>query len=200
MRGACSGMLRRYSRKRGRIGSTMRECAAVVIGMRRASTPFSSRRRARSSRAAAGPETTVTSAETLPGARTGSVAQRADIAQTDAFAATAAAFTDAGETQTTGAECVTDFIDHFLFHIPYPRMVEYASAAIFKHDWFGCRKGHDVLERTVRIALCEQGSGCKQREGGACEGCVEGLDLGPGLAGIDGPDDEALLRQAGVGT
>ena len=41
-------------------------------------------------------------------------------------------------------ECVTDFIDHFLFHIPYPRMVEYASAAIFKHDWFGCRKGHDV--------------------------------------------------------
>ena len=32
-------------------------------------------------------------------------------------------------------ECVTDFVDHLLFHIPYPRMVEYASAAIFRHDW-----------------------------------------------------------------
>ncbi|MCX6678245.1 MAG: nucleoid-structuring protein H-NS [Methanothrix sp.] len=32
-------------------------------------------------------------------------------------------------------ECITDFIDHLLFHIPYPRMVEYASAAILRHDW-----------------------------------------------------------------
>ena len=32
-------------------------------------------------------------------------------------------------------ECVTDFVDHLLFHIPYPRMVEYASAAVFRHDW-----------------------------------------------------------------
>jgi hydroxymethylglutaryl-CoA synthase len=32
-------------------------------------------------------------------------------------------------------QCVTDFIDHQLFHIPYPRMVEYASAAVFRHDW-----------------------------------------------------------------
>jgi hydroxymethylglutaryl-CoA synthase len=32
-------------------------------------------------------------------------------------------------------ECITDYIDHLLFHIPYPRMVEYASAAIFRHDW-----------------------------------------------------------------
>ena len=41
-------------------------------------------------------------------------------------------------------ECVTDFIDHFLFHIPYPRMVEYASAAVFRHDWLGCQKRQDV--------------------------------------------------------
>jgi hydroxymethylglutaryl-CoA synthase len=34
-------------------------------------------------------------------------------------------------------KCVTDYIDHILFHIPYPRMVEYASAAIFRHDWKG---------------------------------------------------------------
>ena len=32
-------------------------------------------------------------------------------------------------------QCVTDFIDHLLFHIPYPRMIEYASAALFRHDW-----------------------------------------------------------------
>ena len=32
-------------------------------------------------------------------------------------------------------QCVTDFIDHLLFHIPYPRMIEYASAAVFRHDW-----------------------------------------------------------------
>ena len=39
-------------------------------------------------------------------------------------------------TITPGAgECVTDFMDHLLFHIPYPRMVEYASAAILRHDW-----------------------------------------------------------------
>ncbi len=40
-------------------------------------------------------------------------------------------------------EHVTDFMDHLLFHIPYPRMVEYASAAIFRHDW---RKGSRSAE------------------------------------------------------
>ena len=44
-------------------------------------------------------------------------------------------------------ECVTDFIDHFLFHIPYPRMVEYASAAVLQarlarlSKTEGCREG-----------------------------------------------------------
>jgi hydroxymethylglutaryl-CoA synthase len=41
-------------------------------------------------------------------------------------------------------ECVTDFVDHLLFHIPYPRMVEYASAAIFRHDWKSSRKWKDI--------------------------------------------------------
>ncbi|NTV27673.1 MAG: nucleoid-structuring protein H-NS, partial [Methanothrix sp.] len=45
-------------------------------------------------------------------------------------------------------ECVTDFIDHFLFHIPYPRMVEYASAAVLRHDWLNCQKRNDV-EREI---------------------------------------------------
>ncbi|MFB3763933.1 MAG: hydroxymethylglutaryl-CoA synthase family protein [Methanotrichaceae archaeon] len=32
-------------------------------------------------------------------------------------------------------ECATDHIEHLLFHIPYPRMVEYASSAIFRREW-----------------------------------------------------------------
>lgn len=32
-------------------------------------------------------------------------------------------------------EGITDHISHMLFHIPYPRMVEYAASAIFRHDW-----------------------------------------------------------------
>lgn len=43
-------------------------------------------------------------------------------------------------------ECVTDFLDHILFHIPYPRMVEYASAAVFRHDWKRCARSRKVEE------------------------------------------------------
>ncbi|MDD4651754.1 MAG: hydroxymethylglutaryl-CoA synthase [Methanothrix sp.] len=41
-------------------------------------------------------------------------------------------------------ESVTDFADHLLFHIPYPRMVEYASAAIFRHDWRESRRSTGI--------------------------------------------------------
>jgi hydroxymethylglutaryl-CoA synthase len=40
-----------------------------------------------------------------------------------------------GIIRTSSDQAVTDFFDHLLFHIPYPRMIEYASAAIFRHDW-----------------------------------------------------------------
>jgi len=43
-------------------------------------------------------------------------------------------------------QCVTDFLDHILFHIPYPRMVEYASAAVFRHDWKSCQRSRMVEE------------------------------------------------------
>ena len=43
-------------------------------------------------------------------------------------------------------QCVTDFLDHILFHIPYPRMVEYASAAVFRHDWKSCQRSRRVEE------------------------------------------------------
>jgi hydroxymethylglutaryl-CoA synthase len=34
-------------------------------------------------------------------------------------------------------ECATDFMTHLLFHIPFPRMVEYASAAVYRQEWRG---------------------------------------------------------------
>ncbi|MGB7571450.1 MAG: hydroxymethylglutaryl-CoA synthase [Methanothrix sp.] len=43
-------------------------------------------------------------------------------------------------------QCVTDYLDHILFHIPYPRMVEYASAAVFRHDWKNCQRSQRVEE------------------------------------------------------
>lgn len=41
-------------------------------------------------------------------------------------------------------ECTTDFVDYLLFHIPYPRMTEYASAAIFRQDWKNSNHWRDV--------------------------------------------------------
>ena len=41
-------------------------------------------------------------------------------------------------------ECVTDYINHMIFHIPYPKMVEYAAVAIFKHDWRGRSRWKEI--------------------------------------------------------
>lgn len=41
-------------------------------------------------------------------------------------------------------ECATDHIEHLLFHIPYPKIIEYAAAAIFKHEWRHLPRWHDV--------------------------------------------------------
>jgi len=41
-------------------------------------------------------------------------------------------------------ECATDHISHLLFHIPYPRMVEYAAAAIFRREWRHLPRWHQV--------------------------------------------------------
>jgi hydroxymethylglutaryl-CoA synthase len=61
----------------------------------------------------------------------------------DSFAARAAR---KGLIVPAPGECVTDSLDHILFHIPYPRMVEYASAAVFRHDWKSCRRSRRVEE------------------------------------------------------
>lgn len=43
-------------------------------------------------------------------------------------------------------ECATDHIEHLLFHIPYPRMVEYAAAAIFRREWRNLSRWHEIEE------------------------------------------------------
>lgn len=40
-----------------------------------------------------------------------------------------------GAVKLENGECLTDHISHLLFHIPYPRMAEYASASIFRQEW-----------------------------------------------------------------
>ena len=67
-------------------------------------------------------------------------------AMTGAFDSFAARAARKGIIVPSAGECVTDFLDHILFHIPYPRMVEYASAAIFRHDWKSCQRSRRVEE------------------------------------------------------
>jgi hydroxymethylglutaryl-CoA synthase len=43
-------------------------------------------------------------------------------------------------------ECLTDHLSHLLFHIPFPRMVEYASAAILRRDWMDLPRWREIEE------------------------------------------------------
>ena len=61
-----------------------------------------------------------------------------------AFASFATKAAGKGIISPKNGECTTDSIDHLLFHIPYPRMIEYASAAIFRQDWKNSSRWSDV--------------------------------------------------------
>lgn len=65
-------------------------------------------------------------------------------AVTGAFEAFAKKTLRRGTIKLVEGECVTDHISHLLFHIPYPRMVEYAAAAIFRRDWRSLPRWRDV--------------------------------------------------------
>lgn len=52
-----------------------------------------------------------------------------------AFAAYARGSLKRGAIKLEDGEGITDHISHLLFHIPYPRMVEYAALSIFRLDW-----------------------------------------------------------------
>lgn len=44
-------------------------------------------------------------------------------------------------------ETVTDYIDYMCFHIPFPRMAEYASAFLLRHEWRGLPKLEKIIEK-----------------------------------------------------
>jgi hydroxymethylglutaryl-CoA synthase len=52
-----------------------------------------------------------------------------------AFVAYARGALKRGAIKLKSGEGITDHVSHLLFHIPYPRMVEYAASAIFRLDW-----------------------------------------------------------------
>jgi hydroxymethylglutaryl-CoA synthase len=43
-------------------------------------------------------------------------------------------------------ECVTDHLDRIIFHIPYPRMAEYAVASLFLREWRSLPRWREVEE------------------------------------------------------
>jgi len=58
-----------------------------------------------------------------------------------------------------GASGVLDAIDHFLFHVPFPRMAEYAAARVFTTQWLRGAEGAGALDESgagVLESLAEQ--------------------------------------------
>lgn len=43
-------------------------------------------------------------------------------------------------------ECTTDHLDKIIFHIPYPRMAEYAAASLFHQEWRSLPRWREVEE------------------------------------------------------
>lgn len=46
-------------------------------------------------------------------------------------------------------ECLTDHVSAILFHIPYPRMVEYAAEAIFSQEWRSLLRWRGIVESEI---------------------------------------------------
>ncbi|HII06339.1 MAG TPA: nucleoid-structuring protein H-NS [Methanotrichaceae archaeon] len=51
-----------------------------------------------------------------------------------------------GMIRLEGGDCTTDHLSHIIFHIPYPRMAEYASASIFRREWRDLPRWQEVEE------------------------------------------------------
>ncbi|MEM7825546.1 MAG: hydroxymethylglutaryl-CoA synthase, partial [Candidatus Aenigmatarchaeota archaeon] len=47
--------------------------------------------------------------------------------------------------QLKEGEAVTDFIDRMVFHVPYPKMVEYALAFLLRHEWRNLPRWKDII-------------------------------------------------------
>jgi hydroxymethylglutaryl-CoA synthase len=68
-------------------------------------------------------------------------------------------------------ECVTDHLDRIIFHIPYPRMAEYAAASLFHQEWRSLPRWREV-EEEIGAEPGEPGGG----EGATVEAKAEAKD------------------------
>lgn len=61
-----------------------------------------------------------------------------------AFASFKKKILQTGTIKLNDGECLTDHLAHLFFHIPYPRMAEYASAFIFRAEWRDLSRWKDI--------------------------------------------------------
>ncbi len=59
-------------------------------------------------------------------------------------------------------QCATDHLSSIIFHIPYPRMAEYAAASIFRREWRDLPRWRDVEEEIGPEPRCEEFEGQKE--------------------------------------
>ena len=68
-----------------------------------------------------------------------------------------------GMIRLAGGECTSDHLDHMIFHIPYPRMAEYAAASILRREWRDLPRWREVEEEIGPEPRSEDFSGQKER-------------------------------------
>jgi hydroxymethylglutaryl-CoA synthase len=57
----------------------------------------------------------------------------------------------------TGSDRLYEAVDHFLFHVPFPRMAEYAAARIFTGMWLGDPRTRESLAAEVPLLASDPG-------------------------------------------
>jgi hydroxymethylglutaryl-CoA synthase len=68
-----------------------------------------------------------------------------------------------GMIRLAGGECTSDHLDHIIFHIPYPRMAEYAAASIFRREWRDLPRWREVEEEIGPEPRAEEHESQKER-------------------------------------
>jgi hydroxymethylglutaryl-CoA synthase len=68
-----------------------------------------------------------------------------------------------GMIRLDGGECITDHLDHIIFHIPYPRMAEYAAASILRREWRDLPRWREIEEEIGPEPRAEEHEGQKER-------------------------------------
>ena len=67
-----------------------------------------------------------------------------------------------GMIRLEGGDCTTDHLSSIIFHIPYPRMAEYASASIFRREWRDLPRWQEVEEEIGPEPRSEDSEGQKE--------------------------------------